>query len=186
MGFEWDNVDVIRAILTISTTIPFLLFASAGIWHFGGGHKSGTGLVSLASLLGFTSILYTIWTQDGNYPWPVLGVALQGMSLFLFGWCIGTSGRKNLGLALNENASKKLITEGPYALVRHPFYTSYIIFWIGGVAVASSIATALSALTLVVIYFYTSRSEDKMLARLFENEFPEWHEKTGSFFPKWR
>ncbi len=186
MGFDWGNVDVIRAILTISTTIPFLLFASAGVWHFGGGHKSGTGLVSIASLLGFISILYTIWTYEGNYLWPVLGVALQAVSLFLFGWCIGASGRKNLGLALNENSPKKLITEGPYRLVRHPFYTSYIIFWTGSVAVASSIFTIFSAILLITIYFYISRREDKVLAELFEDEFPKWHKNTGAFFPKWR
>ena len=186
MGFDWGNVDVIRAILTISSTIPFLLFASAGVWHFGGGHKSGTGLVSIASLFGLVSILYTIWTNNVNYLWPFPGIALQELSLFLFGWCIGASGKRNLGLALNKNSSKKLITDGPYALVRHPFYTSYIIFWIGSVAVASSIFTICSAIILIAIYIYISRREDKLLAHVFEDEFPKWYKNTGAFFPKWR
>jgi protein-S-isoprenylcysteine O-methyltransferase Ste14 len=187
MGLDWGNAEVIRAILTVSTAIPFLLFASAGLWHFDGGHKSGTGLVSIASLLGFASALYSIWTQGGDYVlWPAIGVALQASSLFLFGWSIGTSGRKNFGLALNDNASSKLVTDGPYALVRHPFYTSYIIFWTGTAAAASSIFTIFSAVALLTIYFYTSRREDKLLAGTFEDEFPDWHKHTGAFFPKWR
>jgi protein-S-isoprenylcysteine O-methyltransferase Ste14 len=186
MGFDWGNVDVLRAILTVSSTIPFLLFGSAGIWHFGGGHKSGTGLVTITSVLGFIGLIYSIWTQKGHDLWPVLGLALQAMSLFLFGWSVGTSGRKNLGLALNDNSSKKLITDGPYAMVRHPFYTSYILYWAGGAAVAPSIVTALFAVTLIAIYFFTARREDKFLAGLFGDEFPEWHKNTGAFFPKWR
>ena len=185
MGFDSGNVDVIRAILTISTTIPFLLFASAGVWHFGGGHKSGTGLVSIASLFGVISVLYTIWTHDGNSLCKVLGVALQIVSLFLFGLCIGASGRKKFGLALNENSPKELVTDGLYAIVRHPFYTSYIIFWIGSAAAACSIVTIFSAVILITIYFYISRREDKLLARIFEDQFPKWHKNTGAFFPKW-
>lgn len=186
MSSDWGNLDVVRAILTASTCIPFVLFGSAGVWHFGGDHKSGTKLVSMASLLGFAAVIYTLWTREGVYVWSVLGVSLQLLATFLFGWCIGTSGRRNLALALSENASKKLITEGPYALVRHPFYTSYILFWIGGVAVASSLFTVLTTLLLIFIYFYTSRREDEVLARVFADEFPQWHERTGAFFPKWR
>ncbi|MDE2403624.1 MAG: isoprenylcysteine carboxylmethyltransferase family protein [Sphingomonadales bacterium] len=186
MVFAWAHDDIVRAILTASTALPFLLFASAGFWHFGGAWKSGTKLVSVVSLLGFGSVLYGVWTQDALSPWPILGVALQALSLFLFGWAVGTSGRKNLGLALNDNASRKLITDGPYALVRHPFYTSYIVFWIGGVAVASSIFTTASALALIALYFFTSRREDNALAGLFQDEFPAWYAATGAFFPKWR
>jgi protein-S-isoprenylcysteine O-methyltransferase Ste14 len=185
MDFDWEKFDVIGGILTASTTIPFLLFATAGVWHFGGNGKSGTGVVSIASLLGFIAIMYSIWTRDNNNPWPILGIVLQSASVFLFGWCIGTSGKRSLSLAFGENSSKKLLTEGPYSVVRHPFYTSYIIFWIGGVAVAYSVFTIASALMMIVIYFYASRGEDKVLAKVFANEFPKWHKNTGTFFPKW-
>jgi protein-S-isoprenylcysteine O-methyltransferase Ste14 len=181
----WANLDVIRTILTVSTAIPFLLFASAGVWHFGSGVKSGTNIVSIASLIGFASVIYSLWAQTDIYPWSIVGVALQSLSVFLFGWCIGTSGRRNLSLAGADSRSTKLLTEGPYALVRHPFYTSYIIFWVGGIALACSVFTLASAVLLIAIYFHTARSEDKVLAQRFAGEFAEWHRKTGAFFPKW-
>lgn len=186
MNSLWENVDVLRAILTVSTIIPFLLFASAGLWHFGSGAKPGTNVVSIASLIGLAAVIYTIWTQPEIQLWSVLGVALQALSVFVFGWCIGTSGRRNLSLAGGESRSTRLLTEGPYAVVRHPFYTSYIIFWIGGVAIAFSIFTIASASLLIAIYSYVARREDEVLAQRFAGEFAQWHDSTGAFIPKLR
>ena len=185
MATFWANLDIIRTILTVSTTIPFLLFATAGIWHFGSGVKSGTNIVSLASLIGFISVLYSVWTQ-AIAPWSVLGIALQSFSVFLFGWCIGTSGRRNLSLAGADSRSTRLLTEGPYTLVRHPFYTSYILFWVGGIALACSVFTIASTALLIAIYFYTARGEDRVLAQRFADEFTQWQQKTGAFFPRLR
>jgi protein-S-isoprenylcysteine O-methyltransferase Ste14 len=186
MNSFWENVDIVRAILTASTAVPFLLFASAGLWHFGSGAKSGTNLVSIASLLGFAAVTYSIWTQADVQPWAVLGVVLQAFSVFVFGWCIGTSGRRNLSLAGGESRSTRLLVEGPYAVVRHPFYTSYIIFWLGGVAVAFSPFTVASALLMIAIYSRVARREDEVLAQRFAGEFAQWHDHTGAFIPKLR
>ena len=186
MAFEWADIDVIRAILSASTTIPFLLFASAGIWHFGGSHKFGTKIVSVTSILGYVSAIYAIFIAGDIYIWSSLGVSLHLLSLFLFGWCVGTSGRKTLGLALNDASSGRLITVGPYALVRHPFYTSYIIFWVGNAIIAVSIFTIIPAVLFIFLYIFTARREDKALAKLFADEYPSWHRNTGAFFPKWR
>lgn len=186
MSALWENLDATRAILTASTIVPFALFASAGIWHFGAGAKSGTNLVSIASLLGFAAIEYSVWTRHEIYLWSALGVALQSISVFLFGWCIGTSGRRNLSLAFGDSRSTQLLTDGPYSVVRHPFYTSYIVFWIGGIAVACSVFTIAMALVMIVIYFYAARREDEVLAKRFADEFVQWHGNTGAFFPKWR
>lgn len=187
MGPFWENSDIIRALLTASTLIPATLFLSAGFWHFGGKHRGGTNLVTLTSFITLGSIGYAIWSQTHIGIWPVIGISLQILSVFLFGWCIGISGKNTLGLALDQDRdSQRLITDGPYSLVRHPFYTSYIIFWIGGVAVASSIFTLLVTLALIAIYIYTARREDKVLAENFKDEFPKWRDDTGAFFPRWR
>lgn len=186
MSAIWANWDLVRAILTVTSLIPFALFGSAGLWHFGGRQKSGTNLVSIASLVGFLAVLSTLWLQENVQPWAVLGVALQMLSVFLFGWCIGTSGKRNLSLAFSPNCSPKLMTEGPYSIVRHPFYTSYIIYWVGGAIVASSIFTVASTAILIVIYLYASRREDEFLAQRFDGEFDQWHRNTGAFFPKLR
>lgn len=181
-----ENVDLIRTVLSVTTAVPFVLFASAGIWHFAGALKSGARLVSVASLAGFVAILFSIWGQETVNAWTPAGVALQLFSVFLFGWCIGTSGQRNLSLAFSENSSPRLITEGPYSMVRHPFYTSYILFWVGGALAATSPFTVGSTVVLIAIYLFASRGEDAVLARRFAAEFPGWQKTTGAFFPKLR
>jgi protein-S-isoprenylcysteine O-methyltransferase Ste14 len=186
MDWLWANPGVMQVILIASTSVPFVLFASAGIWHFGGALKSGGRLVSVASLLGYAAIVYSIATRDGAPVWAALGVILQSLSVFLFGWCIGTSGKRNLSLAFSENCSPRLVTEGPYALVRHPFYTSYLVFWLAGIVVAPTIFTALAFVLLAAIYVYAARREDAVLAQRFQGEYPQWRKVTGAFLPKMR
>lgn len=184
MSSHLDDWTFIRAVLTIAAAIPFLLFATAGVWHFGGKLKSGGGLVSVASLSGFAAMIYALWFQETITAWSVFGVGLQVLSVFLFGWCVGTSGKRNLSLAFSPNCSPKLVTEGPYSIVRHPFYTSYVIYWVANVVVAPSAFTLISAIVLIVIYLYASRREDKALAQLFAADFPQWYKTTGAFLPK--
>lgn len=186
MSSFWEHWNSVRALITVTSVIPFALFGSASLWHFGGKVKSGTNLVSAASLAGFVAMIYALWFQDRLQPWSLLGVALHMMSVFLFGWCVGTSGRRNLSLAFSPNCSPRLVTEGPYSLVRHPFYTSYIIYWAGNALAATSILTIAAVVILTVIYFYASRREDAFLAERFAGEFAQWRSNTGAFFPKVR
>lgn len=179
-----DDWTLIRAVLTVLAVIPFTLFGTAGIWHFGGKLKSGGSLVSVASLAAFLAMIHALWFQDTLGAWSILGVGLQMIAVFLFGWCVGTSGKRNLSLAFSPNCSPRLMTEGPYSVVRHPFYTSYIIYWFGNAIVAPSLATLASAVVLTVIYLYASRREDAVLAERFASEFPEWYKNTGAFMPK--
>jgi protein-S-isoprenylcysteine O-methyltransferase Ste14 len=179
------DAEVVCALLTVSTAVPFVLFASAGWWFFSGDHKGGTKLLSTASLLAFAAVIYSVWSRNAFDLWSALGVLLQSLSVFLFGWAIGTSARRNLGLAFANSASSNLVTQGPYALVRHPLYTAYIMFWLGGLAVASSIFTLVAAIVMLGIYIFAARSEDKVLANLFKDEFVQWRQATGAFFPKW-
>lgn len=185
MALFGDDLAAVRALLTASTVVPFALFASAGIWHFGSGAKAGTNLVSIASLASFVAVVVSIWSHEPSVA-AVLGVVFQCLSAFLFGWSVGTSGRRTLSLAFGDSRSTRLLTEGPYAVVRHPFYTSYLLFWIGGVLVAPTVWTAVSLVVMIVIYRQASRREDEGLARHFPAEFPQWRSKTGAFFPKWR
>ena len=180
----WENWDAMHALLTVTSVVPFVLFGSAGLWHFGGKQKSGTNLVSLASIVGFLAMVFALWFQESLYAWSILGVAFQMMSVFLFGWCVGTSGKRNLSLAFSPNCSPRLMTEGPYSVVRHPFYTSYMIYWIGNAIIATSIFTIGAAVILGILYLYTSRREDEFLAERFAGEFSQWRANTGAFFPK--
>ncbi|MBC2668154.1 methyltransferase family protein [Novosphingobium piscinae] len=184
MSAYLNDATLLRIVFTTIAIVPFGLFASAGIWHFGGKQKSGTAVVSIASVVGFVAMLTALWSAEGFTFTVIPGLVLQLGSAFLFGWSVGTSGQRTLSLAYSPNCSPRLVTEGPYAVVRHPFYTSYILYWLGNALVAPTPYTIGSAATLVLIYLHASRGEDAFLTQRFGDEFVQWQRRTGAFFPK--
>ena len=56
-------------------------------------------------------------------------LALYGIALTEFWWAIATHGRRPPTHAFSSDEPVRLVREGPYRAVRHPFYSSYLITW---------------------------------------------------------
>ncbi len=66
----------------------------------------------------------------------------------------------------NRNYGGQLLTHGPYAVVRHPFYSAFLILVIGLVILFPVPETImLVSLSVVVILIYIRREEDALIAR---------------------
>lgn len=63
-------------------------------------------------------------------------LAVLGAALGLFVWAARANRGRKLGLAFAGDAPGHLQTAGPYALVRHPFYASYLLAFAGGAVAA--------------------------------------------------
>src|SRR5690606_36209611 len=93
---------------------------------------TGAYLVSVAVMLTGGVFLLLLWTGEPT-PSPALALAivLAVLSLWLFHRTIAASREGRLHFAFDAEKPESLVTAGPYRLVRHPFYTSYLIFWAG-------------------------------------------------------
>ena len=109
------------------------------------------------------------------------------LSLSLFWWSIHTA--KNLDFAFSKNVGK-LITSGPYALVRHPFYVSYILVWTSTTILFNSVFLWITFLYLVTFYFMSARDEEKaILSSEHSKEYFEYRQRVAMFIPrisKWK
>lgn len=79
------------------------------------------------------------------------------------------------------NYKGKLLTEGPYARVRHPYYLGFILLVVGVAVVfpdASLIALAL--FTPIALVYYTG-VEEKQLLNTYRKQYEEYRKKV-----KWR
>jgi len=66
----------------------------------------------------------------------------------------------------NRNYRGQLLTQGPYAGVRHPFYSAFLILAIGLVIIFPIYETVmLASISIVVILFYVGREEEALIAR---------------------
>ena len=81
---------------------------------------------------------------------------------------------------------QKLVTSGPYALVRNPMATSYLLFLLAIGCLAPSLVMIiwLVPLTAGLFYEYFEFTEEKRLIDWFGQEYIEYQQRTPSILPK--
>lgn len=111
------------------------------------------------------------------------GVALIIISLALRVWAARVLG-KYYTRTLRIISEQHIVQEGPYRLIRHPGYLADIFLWIGGgLAVSNWIVLIVMLVIIPYAYIYRIRSEERMLAQAFGNEFVAYRAKTWRLIP---
>jgi protein-S-isoprenylcysteine O-methyltransferase Ste14 len=107
----------------------------------------------------FTSFLVRF---GGYHPaWGVeVGFWVQVAGLLLWAWAFAMLGR-SYGIVA---ADRGLATRGPYALVRHPLYTAYIVGGVGYLLQSLSIWNAAVDLSAVAWQLIRIHAEERHLA----------------------
>jgi protein-S-isoprenylcysteine O-methyltransferase len=107
--------------------------------------------------------------------------------LFIFGaffneWARSLLGKQWSGAAriLKEH---KLITSGPYSVVRHPMYFANILMYIGCLIIIRSYILFGLFLILIAILSYRIKIEEKELFNKFGKEYEEYKKKVALIIP---
>ena len=158
----------------------------AGKGHFASDKMPlGAMLISLVVLLTGVFFLYLTWAQAQPPAAQITGLALQLFSWWLFWRAIGASRAAKLRLAFDEEAPRGLVTEGPYRFVRHPFYTSYVMFWAGWALALWSAVSLLPLAIIITIYVVAARIEEQKFAGTpMAADYEAYRQRTGFFLPK--
>jgi protein-S-isoprenylcysteine O-methyltransferase Ste14 len=113
----------------------------------------------------------------------IIGAILAVLSFPYIHWAHKTLGSAFSATIQTQEASV-LVTKGPFARVRHPIYSSHILFNFGLVLVSANLL--ILAYLLVGIPFTYKRmfKEEKTLIEDFGAEYEEFMKRTGRIFPK--
>lgn len=150
-------------------TAPFVAGGVAMLAVLGGGL---TPWVSPASMLGGAM--------------AVLATVLIGAALCLTGYTLGTHRRPLALWHQTDDAPEHLVTEGPYARIRHPFYASYLLALVGCTLAAPHWST-LGVLAFLVYRLNrtAAREERRFLASVsFGAAYAAYMRGTGRFVPR--
>ena len=150
-----------------------------------GSDDRGTTRMMLAAYIAAAIVLNLSWLRALPVPpwlaWVGLIVSLGGTALRL--WSMLVLGRfysRTLTVANDHN----LVSEGPYALVRHPGYAGGLLIWVGGsLAIGYAASTAVVALILIVVYTRRISVEEQMLARTLGQPYEAYRARTSRLIP---
>lgn len=109
-------------------------------------------------------------------------------SIGSIGVLAGTLHSHRVPLALwhqDNDAPQQLVTWGPYARIRHPFYTSFILAFAAAVALSPNLLTVAALVYSVTALTVTAiREERRLLKTDFGSEYRDYMATTGRFFPR--
>jgi len=176
-------IDVVILVCWVAFWV-YWLAASTGVkagqtrWTRFAGIRVGVILVILLLLRvrAFKGHVVTnnLWLQG-------IGLAVFLMGLALAIWARAHLGR-NWGTPMSQKVDPELVTAGPYGSIRHPIYSGIILAMIG-----TTIAVSLYWLVAVVVtgayFLYSAIVEERSMARLFPNSYPQYKRSTKMLIP---
>ncbi len=77
-----------------------------------------------------------------------------------------------------------LINKGPFAIIRHPLYVSYVLISLGLGLVFFNFLPLFSALLLLVGIYPTAKAEENVLTKQLGKEYIDYQKQVGMFFPR--
>ena len=135
-------------------------------------------------------VLYVInppWFGVLLLPFPEwlrwVGILLGLGSFILYAWAQTVLG-KAWSPHLQMRQEHQMVTSGPYACIRHPIYSAYLVFMTGiALITASWLFFGLLAVSIMVVALRIPR-EELMLIEVFGAKYAEYMRRTGGLLPR--
>jgi protein-S-isoprenylcysteine O-methyltransferase Ste14 len=111
------------------------------------------------------------------------GVVIAVASALFAAWAMWSLGR-SYGIRMDLFEGHRLVTEGPYRLVRHPMYLGILAFHIGAIFAMESLLL-LAATAFYVVPFTAARivAEDRVLREGFGAKWAAFSERVPALVP---
>jgi protein-S-isoprenylcysteine O-methyltransferase Ste14 len=182
------SIDGWSLLLSLSGIAGFGFFAWGVRGHFVGDKTPAAMQVILVlSLVGIVFFLFAIWRTSVPDWRRAAGFCLHLLAIVLFGWAVLATRQSRPAMAFAGDLPARVFRSGPYSYIRHPFYTSYLLFWLGCAAATSSPVMLIIFLSLAAIYTIAALGEQRNFSRsALRDEYEAYQKGTGFFWPKLR
>lgn len=123
-------------------------------------------------------------------PFAILGFVLITAGALLHVWTAKLLGLKaTIGYPEVKTEAdlekRRIITSGPFSVVRHPSYWAHTMIIIGTFLITGILAVGLIAIVdLLIAYFVTTTLEERELVRSVGEVYLEYQKRVPKFFPK--
>jgi protein-S-isoprenylcysteine O-methyltransferase Ste14 len=166
----------------------FVTFAAGALVVFDRAGNPSIGLLAIAVGAGISATVEMVGLlachPHPTWRWIVGGAGFVG-SLTLFARCVAVNRARPLTLAFAHDLPFHLVDSGPYRIVRHPFYSSYLTAYLSGLITTMNLRLLPLVLCMATVYTWAARSEEaKFSASPLGHRYSRYRQRTGMFIPR--
>lgn len=142
----------------------------------------------LTILLWNSSFLLVLFSSDDIlYIKPFqffISFTLSLVSLFIFWWSAITIKNYHFDVIFSENSPEQIVLHGPYRWIRHPFYCSYILCYLGIIILNRNSLISFVSFSLIFYYFIEAKKEERKILNGSQREvYLSYQKKSYRFLP---
>ena len=150
-----------------------------GIWLLWVG-----GIVLLFLNLYYAALDSLIFAMPMASLVQIVGLVVLYIGSLFFAWAIGSAGRYLRPSTSGVYPNHSLVQDGPLGVVRHPYYVSYVLILVGLSLTLTMPWALLLVLCVLIGMGPTANAEEAQLTALFGEEYQQYRQRVGRFFPK--
>jgi protein-S-isoprenylcysteine O-methyltransferase Ste14 len=166
---KMHNESEVPLLLKLRTIFGVPFYLGVLVWTF------------IPSFMEWASIPFPSWVR-----WA--GLALGIFAIVLNAWSHKTLGQKlgeDFDPALRLLKVPALVTEGPYARMRHPIYLAFLLMQIAVLFLTANWFIGFCGIAIIVsVIAIRIPEEEKLLIEQFGDEYHNYIKHTGSLLPK--
>jgi protein-S-isoprenylcysteine O-methyltransferase Ste14 len=140
-------------------------------------------LINLAQICIIFNLIFVLYNESFN---PIL--AGFGFVVMFIGMGFNIQVRRELGknwVPLSKTTEgQELVTTGIYSKIRHPFYTSILILFLGVSIIAGNFYSLIFTILFIISLLIRIRKEEEELITKFGDEYIKYKKETSAMFPK--
>lgn len=125
--------------------------------------------------------------QAADYPAGAWAVAIGAIAFVAAMWVFRRTHKalgRNWSITLEIRDRHELVSNGPYAFVRHPMYTSFLLMGIGQAFLLPNWVGGLAGLVgFAILFFLRVDEEERMMMETFGPQYRAYMEKTKRIIP---
>jgi protein-S-isoprenylcysteine O-methyltransferase Ste14 len=175
-------LDVLVSVISVIVILTWIWSIKA---HFKSTEMpAGAKLISILVIASGLFLLLLVWRNEQPTGTQLFGIALQILSYILFWSAIGATRNAALLAAFTPLSPHSLVTSGPYRFVRHPFYSSYLLFWVGLTVCTWSVWAIVPLVGMFVTYLQAALDEERKFSKTeLATDYSQYMAKTARFVP---
>jgi protein-S-isoprenylcysteine O-methyltransferase Ste14 len=138
------------------------------------------GLTAAAILNGFSKFFFPGGRTNTGFS---IGIAIMLTGMALRFWSVFTLGR-SFRTTIETDQDQKVVSHGPYKLVRHPSYSGWLLMCCGyGIAVQNWLSLLVAVILPLAALLVRIRIEEAALISSFGSEYIEYQRRTKKLIP---